>query len=195
MPAVSRDHVPPKAWFARPVARQIRVPSCNACNNGRSADDARFRVALGLFAGIRTPTLRKLWRKAVRTLDHSPAMRRYFQSQVFHDQAAGRTGIALPKELFDAQLFRVVRGLYWHHYRAPLPAEVEMRAYRIETSTIDHFKHGMSKELTASHIGFDQFTYSHGRAADKPDASLWLFSFYRRLHFGVVVGVPYIRDA
>ncbi len=122
-------------------------------------------------------------------------MRRYFQRQVFHDQAAGRSGIALPKELFDAQMFRVVRGLFWYHYHTTLPADVEMRAYRIETSTIDHFKHDMSKELTASHIGFDQFTYSHGRAADKPDASLWLFSFYRRLHFGVVVGVPYVGDA
>ena len=121
--AESRDHVPPKAWFAREARTLIRVPACNTCNHGRSAADEEFRIALSLLAGLKTPTLRKLWKKSLKTLRHAPRIQRKFASGVFKDQATGRSGINLPRRMFDDAMTRIVRGLHWYHYRELVPID------------------------------------------------------------------------
>jgi hypothetical protein len=186
--ATTRDHVPPKAWFARPVPNAIRVPACFACNNGRSGEDEKMRIAIGLFAGIRTPTLRKLWRKAVRTMDHSPALRRHFAEHTFRDDASGRTGVSLPKPMFDRAMERLVRALYWHHYESMLPKETPITVYYLKQHGFEQCRAFLLKDLSASNVGFDQFHYWYARAVDGPTASVWLFAFYRRVFFAVATG-------
>lgn len=115
--AVSRDHVPPKAWFAREVRTRIRVPSCELCNNGQSKEDDEFRIILGLLAGVKTPTQKKLWRKANKTLSRSPQLRAELVNSMFTDEKTGQSGVSFPRQKFDRAMARIVRGLHWHHYR------------------------------------------------------------------------------
>jgi len=46
---LTRDHIPPKSLFRKPLPDDlITVPCCLTCNNGRSKDDEYFRLALSL---------------------------------------------------------------------------------------------------------------------------------------------------
>src|SRR5439155_12576186 len=46
-PADSKDHLPPKCFFPKPVpAHLITQPCCTACNNGFSLIDEKFRIFL-----------------------------------------------------------------------------------------------------------------------------------------------------
>lgn len=186
--AESRDHVPPKAWFAREARTLIRVPACNTCNHGRSAADEEFRIALSLLAGLKTPTLRKLWKKSLKTLRHAPRIQRKFASGVFKDQATGRSGINLPRRMFDDAMTRIVRGLHWYHYRELVPIDAPIEVWHLSRSGFEEARNSLVMDLRSDHVGHDQFAYMHGRPIDKPELSLWLLCFYRNVFFSVVTG-------
>lgn len=188
--AQSRDHVPPKAWFAREVSIQIRVPSCNACNLGRSMRDEEFRVILGLLVGLKTPTQRRLWKRARRTLDHSPKLRRQFALNVIRDDSTGQAGVSVPKIVIDDALTRVVRGLHWHHYKEAINQSTAMEVWQITRDGYEATRNMLLTDLNSGHVGFDQFQYLHGRVIDRPKTSLWLLALYRRIYFSVMTGYP-----
>jgi len=186
--AQSRDHVPPKAWFARDVRTRIRVPSCNACNHGRSKTDDEFRVILGFLAGVKTPTQRELWRKASKTLRHSPGLRTRFLTQVFTDEKTGQSGIALSRSKVDDAMARVVKGLHWHHHKEMVDLFASVQVWHLKSDSYAEIRNTLVLDLRSDHVGHDQFEYMHGRPIDKPSVSLWLLAFYRSAFFAVVTG-------
>jgi hypothetical protein len=60
-PGGTSDHVPPKLLLRKPYPPNLRtVPSCGACNNGFSADEEYFRLAIiGLYC--HTPEAEQLF--------------------------------------------------------------------------------------------------------------------------------------
>ena len=75
--ATTRDHVPPKGIFTRPLPNDlVTVPACNPCNNKASVLDEQFRVMLSLRVGVDTPETLSLWKdKTLRGLHHNAKLR------------------------------------------------------------------------------------------------------------------------
>ncbi len=187
-PAVSRDHVPPKAWFARDVGKRVRVPSCELCNNGQSKNDEEFRVLLGLLAGTKTPTQKLLWRKARKTLRHSPQLRDAILSSKSKDEKSGEPVVSFPRRRFDEAMTRVVRALHWHHYREMIDPSAPVKVWRLHAGPYENLRRSLEVDLRSDHIGHDQFSYLHGRPIEDPSLSLWLLAFYRNVFVGVITG-------
>lgn len=78
----------------------------------------------------------------------------------------------------DNTIERMVRGLYFHHYREVLGSLVEIKTYWYR-----ELNDGMvqaTAECEQRSIGDGQFVYRFARALESPLHSLWLFQFHQR---------------
>jgi hypothetical protein len=78
----------------------------------------------------------------------------------------------------DSTIERMVRGLYFNHYREVLGSQVT-----VKTHWFRELNNGMveaTAEFEQRAIGGGQFVYRFGRALDAPLHSLWLFQFHQR---------------
>lgn len=80
MVATTRDHVPPKAVFPRPLPIvMITVPACAGCNNGAAHQDERFRIYLGATTAYFHDEATRLWKEeSIRTLQKNARLMREF---------------------------------------------------------------------------------------------------------------------
>jgi len=187
--ASTRDHVPPKALFARPVRIRIRVPACSACNNGRSQSDEKFKVALAIMAGMKTPTQRRLWRDAMRTVRHSKGLHRFFADRIGDLPGTTSRAVSLPAVLIREQIIRLTKGLYWHHFRRALPICSPIDVFAPDSPGWEEVQNLFVDDAQKAHVGFDQFQYWFARVEEVPDASMWLFEFYRKVRFATTTGI------
>jgi hypothetical protein len=118
----------------------ITVPTCEPCNNGAKLDDEYFRACIAT-GGTPGTKQGELWKEKFvdSTLARSPALKAAILQDrqriiEFHRLTPLKTfdGRILPAELidlvlpFDASrinrvLVKIVRGLYYHHYRDVMP--------------------------------------------------------------------------
>ncbi len=81
-------------------------------------------------------------------------------------------------EAHTAVLEKIVRGLYFHHFKELLnpmaKVKIQWHAKPIELSVED------KSQLSFSSVGGETFEYGFGRDPNDKSLSVWLFSFYRR---------------
>jgi hypothetical protein len=76
---------------------------------------------------------------------------------------------------------RIVRGLYWHHFRTALGNDARVTLVFIDKRK-PQWRDALSPLLKLSHmlIGDGQtFQYLYGQATDDPTFSLWLLIFFK----------------
>ena len=190
-PATTRDHVPPKGIFLKPrPSNLITVPSCQSCNNGASAWDEGFRNIISMRPGGDTPDAVTLWKqKALPSLRRNrPEMERLRKTMRDVPVAAqdGRilghvTLVNFDATAHDRTIERITRGLYFHHYGERLPPDCPFEVYFIRdgvdwvSSLADFLAHTRTWDIG----GPDVFEYRFGRAAGKPEGSIWFYRFYQ----------------
>lgn len=133
-PATTMDHVPPKALFLRPRPTLITVPACEICNRGASDAEAQFRVYVSVKNNIDTPTSIDFWRKGgLKTVQNNKKLFRELRSGTplfIRSPSAGKfeptRTFQWPREAHDPIIRKITRGLYYHHFNAPLPASAEI---------------------------------------------------------------------
>ena len=184
--ATTRDHVPPKGCFAKPLPNDlITIPSCLKCNRDGSKFDEKFRVYLSLHVGIDTPRTKALWKNhAVRTIQHNKRLRNKIVGSMRPVTVKSPGGIILSREtgvLWDSEahdevLIRTIKGLYYHHFNEILPTDSTIGISWHRTLNDDMIE--ISNQLKAHSISNGELIYRYGRADDKPESSIWLFQFY-----------------
>ena len=179
--ATTRDHVPPKGIFIRPLPNDlVTVPACEPCNNLASVLDEKFRAMLSLRVGVDTPQTMSLWEgKARRGIRHNRRLQKEIIEGIEEVWLKSPGGVITGRapilgwdtKSHDETISRITRGLYFHHHHDVLPAEAGITPY---------FLKGLDEEMLAAFdgvprfsIGGDQFVYLTGRAADKPAVSIW----------------------
>lgn len=185
-PAVTKDHVPPKGIFARPLpADLITVPACEECNKGSSKEDEEFRAMLGIRVGGWTPQGKAFWNKAaLRTLRHNQRLKREVLSSARNTEVVTPGGLYLGRHFLvpwqtsshDNTIAKITRGLYFHHFGEILAPDVSMQAYWLQDIG-DEYADVLGKLVRGS-IGENAFVYAFGRNNESAGASIWFYQFY-----------------
>jgi hypothetical protein len=180
-PATTNDHVPPKTLFTPPLpSNLITVPACGSCNNGASDDDEVFRNELSIVAGSfgESANAGERLQPSLRSIRRN--VERYSAGGIYLG-----LGYAVPvtRGAQDRVLRRIVRGLYWHHFRAALSTDSHIELVFIDKNKLD-WQGALSVlgKLHPQHVLIgdgDTFQYFYGRAADDPAFSFWLLIIFK----------------
>lgn len=186
--ATTGDHIPPKSIFPKPRPNDlIRVPACGTCNMGASGLDEKFRVYLSLQVGVDSHEAHELWKNhVVRTARHNDKLRNEIVARTEPVYLTTQAGVIFDKAyrvLWDSQahdktIERLIRGLYFHHFREILGDRIAMKVQWFRKLTADMDQ--MSQEWNSNSIGGNIFLYRFARAKDEPLTSIWIFQFYRK---------------
>ena len=192
-PATTRDHVPPKQLFTPPLPDNlITVPACENCNHGASDDDEMFRNELSIMAGSfrqsdnaaerLQPTMRGILRNKTmltRTVLGATPVERYSTGGIYLGQ-----GVAVPivPGVQQRVVTRIVRGLYWHHFRNSLRADIPVQVFMDKRKPLyEHVLSSLRQQLTTLRLigNGDTFQYRYARPTDDPTFSVWLLIFFK----------------
>jgi hypothetical protein len=186
--ATTTDHIPPKGIFPKPRPNNlITVPACADCNHDSSEIDETFRLYLALHVGdLDDEHSAAYFEDALRTYKHNRRLQREILENAepvsIHSPGGIYTGEGLRvrwnSDAHDSIIEKTVRGLYFHHFREILDAEVQVSPKWFYRPVADFFE--AFRNLPVHAVGQNQFVYRFARAGDKPDASVWLFEFYGR---------------
>jgi hypothetical protein len=193
----TRDHVPPLSIFppeSRSNVNFVTVPACAKCNDGVHDED--FKVFISLCTGMKTDAQNNLLKSVQRTVAKN--------SKLKQEIIRGSTRIYLPtkgwpvyQEAYslgwDTQPFRrvmarIIRGLYYNHYKTRLPNSTKIDIHFPEDfpeNIIPHFFEFFEKfvsNCSGGKIGSkNEFIYLFGNSKESNLCTFWTFVFYERL--------------
>lgn len=214
-PAVSDDHVPPRALCAKPRPSDlVVVPSCKPCNEGASKDDEYFKTVLVLkdkagnhpeALAVRDSVFRGLAKpRKIRFTRRLLAGVRDVSIRTEAGLHLGRSA-AFDVDLtrLDRVVARVTRGLYWHHHNhVRLPHDHEVVTWSeeglrgIARQAAQRMRRVLIEPVLANPpdlIGRGVLRYWHA-ASDREHVTGWLLEFYGDVRF-LAFTVPKIASA
>lgn len=193
MVAVTRDHIPPRSIFPRPLPVQlITVPACSHCNNGAAISDEIFRVYLAVVTAYFDPEATRAWKEgALRTLDKNPRIMRDFVASigghVVDEHGVERLLVAFPAQVYNSTCERIVRGLFYQHHREAPGAR--MRCIVTPQPQLSPTLYDQTHDWHGGGVGESNFVYRFGRAPNSL-RSLWILQFFRS-HWAAVETIPF----
>ena len=204
-PATTRDHVPPKGLFPRPLPSDlITVPSCARCNLSASTDDELFRVAIALrkelddhpIATQVTESVLRGLRRAESQGFRSALVRTLHSSEVVTPAGlilGSEARYSVPLDRIIAVAERITLGLHYHHHKERLPSGYSVTSR--PTNALSEAQVVSIVELAGSlssnpkfESGAGAFKYRFGYAQEDPNAGLWVFGFYDTISFISMTG-------
>lgn len=199
------DHIPPDCLFDRRPLDIVEVPSCWRCNNDASRDDEYFKTMMVLkdragshpgAAAIRDSVFRGL--NHPRKIGFARALVRSIREVPVRTAAGLHAGTATAFDVDLARLDRVVervtKGLFWRHRGHRLPEDFAVRSYseeglrEVDSETMDSIRTVVEPVLRQSinSVGDGVLNYWFAFATDEPDASAWVFEFYKDVRFAAL---------
>ena len=195
---LTKDHVPPKCLFAKPLPENlITVPSCRKCNKDASNDDEYFRLILANRRDVRDhPEASKTREKTARSLRYPEArgLTRAFLSGVRSLYFMNELGVIEPGAAYFVEYnriyrvaSRIVKGLFWNETRECLPREYEVLARvdsdlpQIDQATKEMFYQALKEE--PRNVGREVFKYWFKATPEDKFASIWILLFYESISF------------
>ena len=193
---ITADHIPPKCLFPAPKPTNlITVPSCEKCNNSYKKDDEYFRICVLVQPDV-SPTGWKIWNEKVigSSLKRSLSLRKHLLNNLIPVKLRSPSGLYLgdaealrfPVRRINPVVKRIVRGLYWHHFRRRLLPGVKFLV--VKDPDISGIVDIIQNHTHLSSVQVETFQYRYGAAVEDPDQSVWLLRFYRATTFLVVTG-------
>lgn len=187
----TKDHVPPKGIFARPLPPNlITVPCCRPCNEGSSHDEDFFRLVATLGVN-RTPEAEMLYEQ--RTLPNTIKKNRLRERiaamlTTSEDRWVEVNGVIaplphvrVPVAPLRVVITKITRGLIAHFH-----PEVETHSLHFDTylpsggKLIEAFAF-LADDLTELRIGESAFHAYHGACVDTDSVGVWLMTFHQRI--------------
>jgi hypothetical protein len=124
MPAATRDHVPPRGMFPKPLPTDlITVPACHTCNSASSLDDEYFRLVVSACSNDSPQSMVLLNQKILPKTREKPLLAKRFLKSCARIPEFSPGGICIEQAravTFDRQRMqavvnKIVRGLYFRH--------------------------------------------------------------------------------
>ena len=200
----TRDHVPPKGLYARPLpSGLITVPACSTHNTGSSLDDEYFRAMLSFrqdahdrseAAGAAQRALHRILRP------ESEGFLRSFLRSMTEYNITTPTGSLEPLASYDVDMPRLtsvvertVRGLFYYHTGVRLTVDRPVTVYPVESLRRDppsfaRFAPAVSwaYEAAAHATPRNVLQYRYRQTDADPLSSVWLLNFYESVPFVAV---------
>lgn len=194
----TRDHIPPKSLFAKPLPNNlITVPCCRKCNNSVSKDDEYFRSTIVLRRdAAEHPEAKKVAERVWRSLQRPEAkgLNRLILNDVREFYRLNERGVYEPAASFYVRFQRVervaariVRGLFWHEYRKRLSNEYIVSAFidsgigHMDDNQLGIFKSVL--EVRSNLVGKTVFRYWHRAVPEEESMTAWILLFYESVWF------------
>lgn len=186
---VTREHVVPRGLYPDSKAdsrfQRIVIPTCAACNNGTSDDDAHFRNVVTI-AGDANAAVQELWDGPIKRSLKQVDGRRRAQDMAALMQPAAQVGENRymiypgrdPRVL--GTLRKIIRGLSHYHGLRSAVADDQVFVNVLTVAVPDN----NAIRLQSAHAEPDVLDYRYGRIDDTPGMeSAWLLRFYERTTF------------
>jgi hypothetical protein len=191
-PATTRDHVPARAFFARPrPATLITVPACEPCNNLAHTEDDYFRSCV-------------LRHHRVAVVPEAQSQLKSFLASTQRPQSVGfltklvadlreiqfltpggnvigtRPGFVVDTERVERTVCRYVRGLYRARVgvRLPLDARVSALSEPEKVFALQPQLAQLAAHPNQHVVQRGVFWFSYEQASDNPVASQWILVFF-----------------
>lgn len=188
---ITRDHVPPKSIFAKPRSGDlISVPACFECNNRFSSSDDIFKTYIGMHSAYKGGRAETLFKKyVVRTVAHNRKLKQEIASTIKRIELAAPNRIYTGQHAYtvlwnskvhEEQIQRIVKGLFYHHFRKRIPVNLEIKSYWLDQPAELNF------EMNSVSICNGEFKYEFAIPNDSDFGSIWSFSFYDA-HFAFAI--------
>ena len=196
---LTKDHIPPKCLFARPLPQNlITVPCCRNCNEAASKDDEYFRSVIVLRRGagdhvdaqrVSDKVLRALQRPGAKGLIKSllGEVREfwYLNEKGFYEPGASYN---VDLRRLDRVASRIIRGLFWKEYGERLPGDYEAVSFNasgiqyINEHQLRIINHVISEgELRV--VGNNVFVYCRSIVPEDKYSTVWILLFYESVVF------------
>lgn len=181
--AISVDHVPPENLFEKPYPNNlITVPACKKHNECFFSDEEWFRnYIIGmsfLKRGIR------MWAdKGKRSVQRNLKIGNEMKANLI-DIDDGLTAIKFDKERTSRVIEKIVRGLYFHHFKKRLPEKIDLV---IEFNPMDNLISRYQNYIKFFNIQDDSFRYGFMNAQEDTDFSMWWLQFHKNSLF--IIGI------
>ena len=182
---MTRDHIPPKGIFPAPRPSDlITVPSCASCNQAASESDECFvRTCRCTLASIHRPLDAFGSKRALPRIRRRRRLRDQYCERVRTCVAyyAGRcdprarVSNARDSDAHDKTIERLIRGLYFHHYKEVLGQRVRVKAQWFRGLTQALLE--ATSDCEQRFVGNGQFAYRFGRAVDGRSIQFGCLSF------------------
>ncbi len=201
---LTRDHVPPEAFFAsspRPTDL-ITVPACSLCNSTASKDDEYARLVLAMRQDVGGhPQIKSgVLDAAMRSLQRGAGLRRTFLQSMRTFKLRSPAGLHIGQapgyvpdlERVSRVFNRVVRGLYFHERKQILGADYEVRSWEssgIDWQTLDDDTREAFRATVATLLekpdhrrGAGAFSYRCAFTMENSRVSAWLLTLYDSIY-------------
>ena len=205
------DHIPPSCLFVSTPLNIVEVPSCFKCNNSASSDDEYFKTMLVIKNGSGNhPTAVGLQASVFRALQKpqkigfARAIRRSITVASIMSQGGiflgERPAFHVDLARLDKVVRRIVKGLYWHHWKVAVPQEFKVDAFSehgvadLSPAAKEQLRHLVIEpvlEQPVFSIGDDVLRYRFLCMSDIKSASAWCLEFYSDVRFIALVGPEY----
>lgn len=202
--ADSKDHIPPKGLFTNPIRGQlITLPAHIKCNHDFARDDSEFRDMI-IAASFRTPEGQKAWKEKVieptrarkRNLSNiQKVVRPVWIKDVMTDAFIRQYAVFQDASLMDRQIERFTRGLYYNHFRRPLPAGCNLEVYKAQPAHLWADQMVRSLDKFGIYVAWKEpvrgeFRFVFLPAQDAADVSMSVFVFYETETYVGNTGLP-----
>ncbi len=189
--ALTRDHVPPKTLFRKPLpsnAQLITVPACPSCNRIFGKLDEEAGVFLDIWTSAQPDSpWPKFSETSLRALKRSRKLRRQVLQEIRQINLRSMGGVIVaesaeihwPSQHFDRFFARLIKGLWFHHKSIPLPENCSINAFPLKQSTADELRAlRINERMAYFNIANNQFEYLCGFLDKDPRISIWYLRFH-----------------
>jgi hypothetical protein len=179
---LTRDHVPPRCLFSKPRPNDlVTVPCCHDCNRELSKHDEYFRIAVT--TGIDRERFPRENADSVRAIQNlvRPASQ-LFARYLLRSYEPSLSRLTFDKHRIEIVLYRVTRGLFFHHNLVCLPSTIAFECCLLDATSQLHDEGQARVDRLGNHlttIGSGVFRYAF-EPFEPPDpfGSAWLMRFY-----------------
>lgn len=197
---ITRDHVPPKGFFPKPLpSNLITVPSCRNCNNGYGKDEELF-LATFMFteAGV-SEVGKNLWdEKLHRMYEKNSGLKKQIARSLEKVELKTPGGIylgngmtiRLDRSRSENVVNKIVRGLYYFEYQKHLlpSVAVNSRFVNNESDIPIELKEIIPSFSFGTRQWVDIFEYRHSPVIGHSEKSIWLLRFFGKAVFYSITG-------
>lgn len=178
---LTEDHVPPQSLFGKPRPHNmIKVPSCSSCNGGFSKDDEYFQLVMK--AGIDRKRFPKEIATSIDTINSLAKPQRLgFAVSLYSNYQRNPARLNVDRKRIGAVLYRIIRGLFYHHTGVRLALAVTFDFISIfDSPRLAAVYEATVAALTErlSTIGDGVFRYALRQEEPLSVATVWLMTFY-----------------
>lgn len=200
--ATTREHIPPKCIFLKPLPSNLTtVPACYSCNNISSKDDEYFRVMLAISVGHQTERGKEFFQESRKTISHkgNRKLREYIRNNLLEVPVSTESGIYLGKhhaikvdpEFVKPVLRKITKGLFFKLSNKILADDSEIKFF-VQQKSLLVPNAGFNKdvfELCSPHMITefirDEFSYKFGVVDDAENSSIGFYQFYNAFYVTV----------